>query len=132
MTIEKKIQIEKGKNLCKEMQNAIFIAKADLPFSMAKTRYILEMIIHDIYITQTKKQKTETLFSMIKHLSNIKNLFPKTIHVYLNTIRIMGNSIIHAQRENISVSIHDIKIILLMTLNILEWYLFEYLTRKEF
>lgn len=124
--LENKIDSISEKIYCDELKKAISIAKVDPPFSLAKSRNILETIILDIYRKKIDEKKSKPLFNMIEELLTIKDLFPKAISVYLNTIRIMGNLIVHAQDDKATISEYDIEIILLMTMNLVEWYVLNF------
>ena len=54
--------------LTEEVKKAVSIAKVGLPFSLAKARYILEVVIQDSYQRELPREKPKPLFNMIEVL----------------------------------------------------------------
>ena len=70
---------------------------------------------------------------MIDELLEDSHVFPRRIASYLHTLRVLGNLVAHGgpakvegSADNSSLSESDVELTLLMTLNLVEWYLSEY------
>ena len=110
-----------------------FISRADPPFALVKTRQILEGIVQRVYRDRKTGQPVKPLYNMIDELLNDGRVFPRRIASYLHTLRVLGNLVAHGgtakvegSADNSSLSETDVELTLLMTLNLVEWYLFEY------
>jgi hypothetical protein len=131
--LEDKLHQFVDRQLTDEIRKSIQIAEADLPFALAKARYILEVIVLDIYKREFQGDKPKPLFDMIEALCERKGLFSKKIATDVHYIRINGNLIVHAQGERVEITAREVEVILLMIMNLVEWYLVDYLpvTRGE-
>jgi hypothetical protein len=116
--------------LAGEVKKAVSIAGIDLPFSLAKARYILELVIQDIYHRELPQGKPKPLFNMIEDLLTVKGLFTPKLVTDINYIRINGNLMIHAQDGSVEVQERDVEAIILLTFNVVEWYLLRYRPAK--
>jgi hypothetical protein len=116
---------------CSEFKKALSISRADPPFALVKTRQILEGIVQRVYRDQKPGQRDKPLFNMIDELLEDGRVFPRKIASYLHTLRVLGNLVAHGsiakgESVNSSLSETDVELTLLMTLNLVEWYLSEY------
>ena len=118
---------------CAELKKALSISRADPPFALVKTRQILEGIVERVYRDRKEGQPVKPLFNMIDELTEDRKVFPRKIATYLHTLRVLGNLVAHGGPAKVegpddykAVSETDVEITLLMTLNLVEWYLFEY------
>lgn len=117
---------------CSEFKKALGISRADPPFALVKTRQILEGIVQRVYSDRKRGTPGKPLFNMIDELLEDGRVFPRRIASYLHTLRVLGNLVAHgapAKGEgaaNNTLSETDVELTLLMTLNLVEWYLFEY------
>ena len=118
---------------CSEFKKALSISRADPPFALVKTRQILEGIVQRVYRDRKRDQPGKPLFNMIDELLDDGKVFPRRIASYLHTLRVLGNLVAHGgsakvegAADNNSLSESDVELTLLMTLNLVEWYLFEY------
>lgn len=118
---------------CSELKKALSISRADPPFALVKTRQILEGIVQRVYSDRKPGQPGKPLFNMIDELLEDGRVFPRKIGSYLHTLRVLGNLVAHggpakveASANQSSLSETDVEVTLLMTLNLVEWYLFEY------
>ncbi len=118
---------------CSEFKKALSISRADPPFALVKTRQILEGIVQRVYRDRKTGQPLKPLYNMIDELLEEGRVFPRRIASYLHTLRVLGNLVAHAgpakvegSADNSSLSETDVELTLLMTLNLVEWYLSEY------
>lgn len=117
---------------CSEFKKALSISRADPPFALVKTRQILEGIVQRVYRERKRDQPGKPLYNMIDELLEDGRVFPRRIASYLHTLRVLGNLVAHggsskvAQSSDNNLSETDVELTLLMTLNLVEWYLFEY------
>jgi hypothetical protein len=116
---------------CVEFKKALSISRADPPFALVKTRQILEGIVQRVYRDRKRGQPVKPLFNMIDELLEDGRVFPRRIASYLHTLRVLGNLVAHGGPAKVeesadSLSETDVELSLLMTLNLVEWYLFEY------
>jgi len=117
---------------CGELRKALAISRADPPFALAKARQILESIVLRIFLEHKPGQKPKPLFNMIEELLEGGQVFPRRIATYLHTIRIIGNLVVHGGLKpepagaSPELSEADVELSLLMTLQLVEWYLLEY------
>lgn len=116
---------------CSEFKKAISISRADPTFALVKTRQILEGIVQRVYKDRKTGQPAKPLFNMIDELLEDGRVFPRRIGSYLHTLRVMGNLVAHPGKaagstEYNSLSETDVELTLMMTLNLVEWYLSEY------
>ncbi len=117
---------------CSEFKKALSISRADPPFALVKTRQILEGIVQRVYRDRKRDQPAKPLYNMIDELLEDGRIFPRRIASYLHTLRVLGNLVAHggppkgAQSADNNLSETDVELTLLMTLNLVEWYLFEY------
>ena len=125
--LEASVEALADRRLTEEVKRAIDIARVDLPFALAKARYVLEMIVHDIYHRERPQAKPKPLFSMIEELCAQEGLFSRKIATDINYIRINGNLIVHAQDEPVEITDRQVEVIVLVTINLVEWYLTSYL-----
>lgn len=125
--LEARLDLIADRQLTAEVQRTIAIARVDLPFALAKARYVLELIVRDIYRREHPDAKPKPLFNMIEDLCAQKGLFGAKIATDINYIRINGNLIVHAQDEPVAITDRQVEVIVLMTINLVEWYLTDYL-----
>ena len=118
------------RRLTEEVKKTLSIAKVDLPFSLAKARYVLELVIRDLYQRELPQEKPKPLFNMIEALCEVKGLFTPKLAVDVNYIRINGNLMVHAQEGTVDVQERDVEVIILVILNLVEWYLVSYMPAK--
>jgi hypothetical protein len=118
---------------CSEFKKALSISRADPPFALVKTRQILEGIVQRVYRDRKREQPGKPLYNMIDELLEDGHVFPRRIASYLHTLRVLGNLVAHGGSAKIegsaangSLSETDVELTLLMTLNLVEWYLFDY------
>ena len=118
---------------CSEFKKALSISRADPPFALVKTRQILEGIVQRVYKDRKTGQPVKPLFNMIDELLDDGRIFPRRIASYLHTLRVLGNLVAHGgsakgggTADHDALSESDVELTLLMTLNLVEWYLFEY------
>ena len=116
---------------CAEFKKALSISRADPPFALVKTRQILEGIVQRVYKDRKEGQPIKPLFNMIDELLDDGRIFPRRIASYLHTLRVLGNLVAHggsakAEGSSEALSESDVELTLLMTLNLVEWYLSEY------
>jgi hypothetical protein len=118
---------------CSEFKKALSISRADPPFALVKTRQILEGIVQRVYRDRKRGQPGKPLFNMIDELLADGHVFPRRIASYLHTLRVLGNIVAHGGPAKVegspdhnALSQTDVELTLLMTLNLVEWYLFEY------
>ena len=120
-TLEARLTQLADHRLTDEVKKTLSIAKIDLPFSLAKARYVLELVIRDLYQRELPQEKPKPLFNMIEALCDVKGLFTSKLIVDVNYIRINGNLMIHAQEGPVDIQERDVEVILLMILNVVEW-----------
>lgn len=125
--LENRLDLIADRQLTAEVKRTIAIAQVDLPFALAKARYVLEIIVRDIYRRERSDAKSKPLFNMIEDLCAQKGLFSAKIATDINYIRINGNLIVHAQDEPVAITDRQVEVIILMTINLVEWYLTDYL-----
>ncbi|HSS21157.1 MAG TPA: DUF4145 domain-containing protein [Pyrinomonadaceae bacterium] len=117
---------------CAEFKKALGISRADPPFALVKTRQILEGIVQRVYQDRKEGQPIKPLYNMIDELLDDGRVFPRRIASYLHTLRVLGNLVAHggpARAQDAGgneLSESDVELTLLMTLNLVEWYLSEY------
>jgi|GEM_PF-2392679 len=116
--------------LCDEVRKTLKIAEIDLPFSLGKARVVLETVMTDIYRHELPDAKPKPLFNMIEALVGQKNLFSEKRANDLNYIRINGNMILHPD-EQPDLSMADVEPVMLMVLSLVDWYLTQYVPRKN-
>ncbi|MFO1430502.1 MAG: hypothetical protein U1F76_10250 [Candidatus Competibacteraceae bacterium] len=116
--------------LTEEVKKAVSIAKVDLPFSLAKARHILELVIQDIYRRELPREKPKPLFNMIEALEKVKGLFTEKLALDISYIRKNGNLMVHAQDGTVEIQERDVEAIILLTFNVVEWYLVRYRPTK--
>ena len=129
--LEARLETIADRQLTAEVKRIVDIARVDLPFALVKARYVLEIIVRDIYRRELQQAKPKPLFDMIEALCRCEGLFSKKITTDINYIRINGNLIVHAQDEQVTVTDGEVEPILLMTANLVEWYLFSYLPARD-
>jgi len=115
------------RGLIGQVQRAIEIARVDQPFALVKARFLLEKVVGDIYRRELPEEKPKPLFDMIGALCEQKAVFSKRVTADLDYIRIKGNLILHPSEEPPDASEREVEIILLLTINLVEWYLTGYL-----
>lgn len=118
---------------CSELKKAVNISRADPPFALVKTRQILEGIVQRVYEDRQPGKPIKPLFNMIDELLEDGHVFPRKIASYLHTLRVLGNLVAHGEPAKVegsteysSLTENDVELTLLMTLNLVEWYLSEY------
>ena len=127
--LEARLDLIADRQLTTEVKRTIAIARVDLPFALAKARYVLELIVRDIYRREHPDAKPKPLFNMIEDLCAQKGLFSAKIATDIHYIRINGNLIVHAQDEPVAITDRQVEVIVLMTINLVEWYLTDYTSR---
>ena len=106
------------------LRKAVAIARADAPFALAKARQVVERIVERVYLERRPGQPIKPLFNMIEDLTADGAVFPKPIASYLHTVRVVGNIAVHGDGTGgAPLSDSDVELSLLMTLNLVEWYL---------
>jgi hypothetical protein len=117
---------------CDDLRKAMEISRHDPAFALVKARQILEKLVRRLYRQHRPNGPDKPLlFDMIRDLAGHANraaVLPRHIANYLDTIRVLGNLEAHKDADGASsaaVSESDVELSLLMTLNILEWYLLE-------
>jgi uncharacterized protein DUF4145 len=117
---------------CDQLRKACHILRADPPFALVKARQILEEIIQRVYREQKKTEQVKPLFNMIEELIEAGTVFPRNISSYLHTVRVLGNLVVHSAPgvAPTPLSDQDLELSLLMTLNIVEWYLLQYVPAR--
>ncbi|EIC20349.1 hypothetical protein Thi970DRAFT_03977 [Thiorhodovibrio frisius] len=88
--LETRLETIADRQLTGEVKRAIDIARVDLPFALVKARYVLEVIVRDIYRRELPRAKVKHLFDMIAALCERPGLFSKKITTDINYIRING------------------------------------------
>jgi hypothetical protein len=86
--------------------------------------------VQRVYRDRKEGQPVKPLFNMIDELLDDGRIFPRRIASYLHTLRVLGNLVAHGGPGKVddssSLSESDVELTLLMTLNLVEWYLSEY------
>jgi hypothetical protein len=109
-------------DLIDEMIKIDRVGEIDPEAAIAKARKVIEIIISDIY-GKHPGDKGKTLYDMIETLHK-KGIIPEKVHVYLDTVRKIGNLSVHYQPNRIEdVNLHDVKLIGMITARIVEWYI---------
>lgn len=125
--LEARLESIADRQLTAEVKRTIEIARVDPPFALAKARFVLELMVRDIYRRERPDGKPKPLFNMIEDLSAEQGLFGAKIATDINYIRINGNLIVHAQDEPVAITDRQVEVILLVTINLVDWYLTDYL-----
>ena len=128
--LEERLTQLADQRLTEEVKKTLSIARVDLPFSLAKARYVLELVIRDIYQRELPQEKPKPLFNMIEALCQVEGLFTKKLATDVNYIRINGNLIVHVQEETVEIQERDVEVLILVILNLVEWYLVRYIPEK--
>jgi len=129
-SLENRLTEQVDKRLTEEVKNAISFSQVDLPFTLAKARFILEFVIQDVYKREITAKKIIPLFDMIEALFKIDGLFSKKLVSDFHYICVNGNLIIHAKDANINIEEKDVEPIVLIIVSIVEWYLTQYIPLK--
>ncbi len=124
--LEKKLEAAVDRELTGQVRRALEIARVDPAFVLAKARYMLEVIIHDIYRRELPEAKPKPLFNMIEVLAERPGLFDRKTLADIHYIRINGNLLVRVQDEPPMISEGDVEQIMLMTANLVDWYLLHY------
>jgi len=124
--LEERLAALVDKRLTDEVKKILSIAEIDLPFALAKARYVLELVIRDIYQRELPSAKPKPLFNMIEALCKIDGLFSKKLDHDINYIRLNGNLMAHVQDQSVAIAERDVEVIVLLVLNIVEWYVVSY------
>lgn len=102
-----------------EAENLFKLTKIDPGSTISKMRSIIERIIQFLYIKNIGPIiRSKNLIQMLKSL-NSQQLFPKTIYIYFNTIRITGNEAVHGN----TVSEKDVNALIPLFILIIEWFI---------
>ena len=67
-TLEARLTQLVDHRLTEEVKKTISIARIDLPFSLAKARYVLELVIRDIYQRELPQEKPKPLFDQLNEI----------------------------------------------------------------
>jgi len=126
--LESRLERIADRQLTAEINRTIEIARVDLPFALAKARYVLELIVREIDQCERPAGKPKPLFNMTEDLCAEQGLFGAKIATDINYIRINGNLIVHAHDESVAVTERQVEVIVLMIINLVEWYLTDYLS----
>lgn len=117
---------------CADLRRAIGIGREDPSFALVKARQILERLVRRLHAIHRPNQGDKALlFDMIRDLTGQTgrpSVLPRRIGHYLDTIRVLGNLEAHgvAGAGAAQVSRDDVELSLMMTLNVLEWFLLEH------
>lgn len=107
-------------NLLDEIAKIDKLGEIDCAAAVGKARKIIEIIISELS-TKIGGNK-ETLFNTISHLHQNK-IIPSKIFTLLTAIRKYGNIGLHYNpSEDNKLTLQDVKLIGMMTANIVEWY----------
>ncbi len=129
--LEQKLEAAVDRELTGQVRRALAIARVDPAFVLAKARYVLEVIIHDIYRRELPEAKPKPLFNMIEVLAERPGLFDRKTLADIHYIRIHGNLLVHVQDEPPMISDGNVEQIMLMTANLVDWYLLHYQPARE-
>jgi tetratricopeptide (TPR) repeat protein len=129
--LESRLEALADRDVTREVKRALEIARVDQPFALAKARYVLELIVRDIYRRELPEAKPKPLFNMIEALVERQGLFSRKIATDINYLRINGNLIVHAQDEPVEITERQVEVIVLVTINLVEWYLTGYLPQRR-
>lgn len=116
---------------CAELRRALGIGREDPSFALVKARQILERVVRRLYALHRPAQGDKALlFDMIRDLTGQSGkpaVLPRRIGHYLDTIRVLGNLEAHGASGAGApqLSRDDVELSLMMTLNVLEWFLLE-------
>jgi hypothetical protein len=92
--------------------------------AIGKARKVTEIVICNLHVEKFG-QKGKDLFGMIKTLHK-EGIIPKKVYTYFETVRKLGNLSVHYHPQNISdMTQEDVKIIGMITANIVLWYITE-------
>jgi hypothetical protein len=94
--LESRLEALADRDVTREVKRALEIARVDQPFALAKVRYVLELIVRDIYRRELPDAKPKPLFNMMRALVERQGLFSRKIATAINYLRINGNLIVHA------------------------------------
>ena len=128
--LEVRLEAAADRQLTAAVKRDIASAGDDLSFApTARTRYFLEIVVRDLYRRERSGAGPKPLFDMIEDLCAKPGPLGPGITADLGYIRINGNLIVHPQDEPIdSAERHrQAEVIVLMTINLVEWYLADYL-----
>ena len=90
-------------------------------------RTLLDILIQYLY-QYYFNQKGNNLVEMLKALNENIHLFPPTINIYLNTIRLTGNVAVYQQL----VTKKDVESLLPLFIQVMEWFIRELLPNMNF
>jgi tetratricopeptide (TPR) repeat protein len=100
------------------------VGDIDPESAIGKARKVTEIVITDLHV-QEFGQRGKDLFGMINSLYK-QHVIPRRVYNYFETVRKFGNLTVHYHPQNLSdVTKDDVKIIGLITANIVQWYITE-------
>ncbi len=112
-----------------EVARDITVTGADLPGAPARTRYLLEVIVRDLYRREHPTAGLKSLLDMIQDLCAGPGPLGPRIAADLDYIQRNGDLIDQAQDGPVDTSERhrQAEVIVLMSINLAEWYLTDYL-----
>ena len=113
------------RGLLGDVKGALQIVRAEQSFALVKARAVIEQVVDDIYRRELPEARPKPLFDAIGALV-YEGVFSQRIAADLDYIRIKANLVVHTQDEPLDVTTTDVEVILLLTMNLVEWYLTVY------
>lgn len=130
--LQARIEARADPRLIAEVADTIRLAGIHLPSVFMQARRVLEIIVRDIYRREVAEPGSKPLADMIKALYEQKrSVIGARIATDLHYIRANGNLIIHPQDESVDINPRDAEPVLFMLLNVVEWYLTQYLPERQ-
>jgi tetratricopeptide (TPR) repeat protein len=121
--LETKLPAQIDQALYRDLRNALSTADVDRPFVAAKTRFVLETILKDVYHRQFPDKRVPLLGKIIDELHQAAVL-PLSLARDADYIRLKANDAAHGgSTEHNPLSAWEAEHLILITLNFVEWYI---------